>query len=321
MLKIRTSRRGFTLIELLVVIAIIAILVALLLPAVQQAREAARRSTCKNQLKQIGIALHNYHDVHNTFPPGSLGFSATSPPAQPGNELSFQVFILPFIEQVTLYETVNFSTPGHASFDTVLANQKIDVYLCPSSNKESDSANASLYTTHYYGNMGPTSGNGTAGPYICQEVDSGSGECTNGTGQGGFGTLGVLGRNSKIRFRDITDGTSNTIAVGEISAHRTVDGTDMPGYSTWHRGFGGLGSGGCKNVTFPINSTAYDGTNTTTFDGTNFNEISFSSNHTGGTHILFCDGATMFVSENVDLTVYKDSATRNGEETTSLTTN
>ena len=85
----RTDRRGFTLIELLVVIAIIAILVALLLPAVQQAREAARRSTCKNQLKQIGIGLHNYHDIHNTLPPGGM---------TGGNELSWQVMILPFID-------------------------------------------------------------------------------------------------------------------------------------------------------------------------------------------------------------------------------
>jgi prepilin-type N-terminal cleavage/methylation domain-containing protein/prepilin-type processing-associated H-X9-DG protein len=311
---IRTDRRGFTLIELLVVIAIIAILVALLLPAVQQAREAARRSTCKNQLKQIGIGLHNYHDVHNTLPPGGM---------TGGNELPWLVMILPSIDYTPLYESVNFDrhaigagTAGYPAYDTVLGNQKIPVYLCPSSNKLFENASTTQYTSHYYGNMGPTTGINTGGTtqYTCQSTSTTVLECNAGTAHGGFGTRGVLGRNSRINFRDITDGTSNTIMVGEISNHKTLTGADMVGYRRWHRGFQGTASGGTKNVTFGINTTTYNGSN-------NFNEISFGSNHVGGCHMLFADGAVTFASENVDLTVYKDTATLDGEETNSLTSN
>jgi prepilin-type N-terminal cleavage/methylation domain-containing protein/prepilin-type processing-associated H-X9-DG protein len=302
----RTDRRGFTLIELLVVIAIIAILVALLLPAVQQAREAARRSTCKNQLKQIGIGLHNYHDIHNTLPPGGM---------TGGNELSWQVMILPFIDFGPLYDSVNFSTKTNGAHDTVLGTQRIPVYLCPSSNKEMENGSTTQFTAHYYGSMGPTTGVDTGGTtqYKCQSTSTNL-ECNAGVAHGGFGTTGVLGRNSKINFRDITDGTSNTIAVGEISNQKTLTGANMVGYRKWHRGFAGSASGGCKNVTFAINTTTYNGSN-------NFNEISFGSPHTGGCHILFSDGAVTFISENVDLNVYKDSATRDGEETTTLTSN
>ena len=260
----RTNRRGFTLIELLVVIAIIAILVALLLPAVQQAREAARRSTCKNQLKQIGVGLHNYHDVHDTLPPGGM--------LNAGNGLSWHVMILPFIDYTPLYESVNFSlrdnvAADQAALDAVLGTQKIPVYLCPSSNKILQNGSTTLYTTHYYGVMGPT------------------------------------------------DGTSNTIAVGEISNHKVPStGADMVGYRKWHRGATTTASGGTKNVRWGINTTTYNGSS-------NFNNISFGSNHVGGCHMLFADGAVTFVSENVDMTVYQDSATRDGEETTSLTSN
>jgi len=302
----RTDRRGFTLIELLVVIAIIAILVALLLPAVQQAREAARRSTCKNQLKQIGIGLHNYHDIHNTLPPGGM---------TGGNELSWQVMILPSIDYGPLYESVDFSLKTNTAHDPVLGTQKISVYLCPSSNKDKENGSTTQYTTHYYGNMGPTTGIDTGGTtqYTCAGVSS-STECNAGTAHGGYGTRGVLGRDSKINFRDITDGLSNTIAVGEISNHKSLTGADMVGYRKWHRGFAGTASGGTKNITFAINTTTYNGAN-------NFNEISFGSNHIGGCHMLFSDGAVTFISENVDLNVYKDSATRDGDEQSSLTSN
>ena len=125
------SRRGFTLIELLVVIAIIAILVALLLPAVQQAREAARRSSCKNNMKQLGLALHNYHDVHSCFPPGSFGNANSS------RATNWRASILPFIEQGPAYDQINFETGsfwGHSgpfSGNVVLQTLRVETYVCP----------------------------------------------------------------------------------------------------------------------------------------------------------------------------------------------
>src|SRR3546814_780854 len=111
----RVSHKGFTLIELLVVIAIIAVLVALLLPAVQQAREAARRSQCKNNLKQIGLALHNYHDTHRVFPPGQMSwFGSDLFPLNAGARISWMQQILPFIDQAPLYNSFNWKVPAHA---------------------------------------------------------------------------------------------------------------------------------------------------------------------------------------------------------------
>ncbi len=145
------KKRGFTLIELLVVIAIIAILIALLLPAVQQAREAARRTECKNKLKQIGLALHNYHDVFGVFPPSSFSNGA---------RLSWHVSILPQIDQAPLYNQIDFSqlNYSHASFKTLFTPVTVTAWHCPSATtryKKGYTADTTLQTAHYYGVMGP----------------------------------------------------------------------------------------------------------------------------------------------------------------------
>jgi len=278
---------GFTLIELLVVIAIIAILIALLLPAVQQAREAARRSSCKNNLKQIGLALHNYHDTFRTFPPGSF---------KTRQDTTFLVMILPYLDQAPLYSSFNFDVGYDEGVNTALLQTHVPPpYLCPSSNytKWSD-----WTVSHYNGSMGPKGTNPqTATAY---SID------TSVTSHGGYATQGILGNNTITRMRDITDGTSNTFIVGELSHNDYLDST-----RSWGRGCEHWGSCGClRNVRYGINLHSY-----TTGD---YNDVSFSSQHVGGCHLLFSDGAVRFASENVDLGVYLSAASRNGGETTNL---
>lgn len=283
--------RGFTLIELLVVIAILAILIALLLPAVQQAREAARRMSCKNNLKQLGIALHNYHDSHTTFPPGGMST---------GNGLSWIVMILPFLDQAPLYDQFNFSTTSYSSHH-VHGLTRIPTILCPSSGQEQSSVElfggAPTYTTHFYGVMGPKGSNPNGGNY---------GVDINPSGHGGFANSGILYRDSSTKMRDITDGTSNTFLVGEISFNKDAAGNNHTAYRIWTRGASGSTSGSCKNVQNHINALAY----TTS----NFNDISFGSNHPGGCHFVMADGSVTFVSENADIEVYKSTGSRDGGE-------
>ncbi|VAX39288.1 hypothetical protein-transmembrane region and signal peptide prediction [hydrothermal vent metagenome] len=285
------KRKGFTLIELLVVIAIIAILIALLLPAVQQAREAARRSACKNNLKQIGLALHNYHDVHRIFPPG--GFDALTGGTSPHSaSVNYLVMILPFMDQSPLYKSFNFNFVYNGTANLNAARSaKLPAYLCPSASITNDngstSGHSTIQTTHYYGNMGPYTSTST------------SNRVSN---------LGVLGdSNVKVRIRDITDGTSNTIMVGEISPNSFTAGSTA--YRVWTRGCLSGSCGSSKNVVNSINSTGF------TSSVLAFNDISFASQHTGGCHLLFADGSVHFTSENVNIAVYRNSATRAGNET------
>ena len=315
------KRRGFTLIELLVVIAIIAVLVALLLPAVQQARESARRSQCKNNLKQLGVAMHDYLETYTTFPPGGMLNSAN--PCAIGmagnNELSWHVMILPQVDQLALFEKIDFSLCGGgvqaANWDGILGAARIPGYFCPSSTKEFENGSTTLLTTHYYGNDGPK----LSGTYGCQTSGATNynpgtaylSECLAGTAQGGYGTQGVLSRISKVRDRDITDGLSNTILIGEISNTKTLAGADMVGYRRWYRGATGTASGGTKNIAYAINSTTYAG-------GTNFNDISLGSNHTGGTQVLMSDGVVRFVSENIEMNLLLASASRDGAESENM---
>ena len=256
----RTDRftRGFTLIELLVVIAIIAVLIALLLPAVQSAREAARRVQCCNNLKQIGIALHNYHDAIGAFPMGyAASIQASSSQlingatdTAPG--WGWMTMILPQLEQGPLFSAVNFSLPVEAAQNTTVIRSMITTYLCPSDSTSGpfqilNAAGNVIQVTDASGNViTDASGNAltvTAAPAsyaACvggNETDTALGITTNGPGRGDGLGRGVFFRNSRTRIADITDGTSQTIAIEErawakaegIWAGAVTNGTIRPG--------------------------------------------------------------------------------------------
>ncbi|QGQ22027.1 DUF1559 domain-containing protein [Gimesia benthica] len=223
MRNMRQSRRGFTLIELLVVIAIIAILIALLLPAVQQAREAARRSTCKNNMKQIGLALHNYHDAFNSFPIGAQ-FQRSG--------ANWRVGILPYIDQAPAYNLVNFSGSfwAHSSLQPVFRTLRVPIYVCPSSphgmvNAEVALANESM-VMDYVGIAGATPDPASRTTVCTGDVIGGGAYCNNG----------LLAIYFSKRMRDCTDGTSNTIVIGEQSGNvngREESANPLGGWHGW----------------------------------------------------------------------------------------
>lgn len=300
---VREQRRGFTLVELLVVIAIIGILIALLLPAVQAAREAARRMNCSNHMKQLALSLHNYHDTFSVFPPGGRSNS---------NQLTWCVTILPYIEQKPLYDQFDFRVNGYNSH-LVHALNRIDTFLCPSSKQErntndtatnpSTGATEYPYTIHYYGVMGPK---GTIPQFGSSSTSTAQYlvDTTSATGFGDFALQGLLGRDTKKAMRDVTDGTSNTFLLGEISWNNANC------YRAWVRGCAGAASPPCKNVKYGINVMKY-----LTSDLTTFNDVSFGSQHPGGCHFAMADGSVMFVQESIDMDVYRASASCNGGET------
>jgi len=291
-------RPAFTLIELLVVIAIIAILIALLVPAVQHVREAAARTQCANNVKQIALACHSFHDVHRKMPPAATG-------SLNGYEIkysTFHVYILPYIEQDNLYKTMVPNVPYTSNY--AVGSVKVSTYFCPSSGEElsknaSEAANGQTnYTMHYYANLGPIGTNSVSKlAYSQRTVGS----------QGGYSLEGPVivetTGYAKPTLSTITDGTSNTLLVGEISKDGWVF------YRSWIRGWDSDSSGvpnAGKNVKFPINSTDY------TPGG--FNNVSLASNHPGGVNVAMCDGSTRFLNESTPLDVLLRLASRQGEE-------
>jgi len=305
----RVARRGFTLVELLVVIAIIGVLIALLLPAVQAAREAARRTQCANNLKQIGLALQTYHDTHKQLPPGGLRF----------NSLSWRVFVLPFIEEQNLYNRFDFGEPDITATTSLgysnlsVGFQTVDGWYCPSGDNR-----LSIYTSgqvngdqvngaHYYGVSGPE---GVDPKGIAYTIETDSSKLSAGRGELALG--GVLYPDSEIRIAEITDGTSHTLAVGEI-VHgwpgiyydpndesrngRAIGGGDG---QPWVRGYFAKGGNiACKNLLFGINTPAVV-----------LNSISFASLHPGACNFVNCDGSVRSLSEDIDIFVYKALSTR-----------
>ncbi len=308
-------RRAFTLVELLVVIAIIGILIALLLPAVQAAREAARRSQCTNNLKQIGLGLHNYHDTFKKFPPGGLWWTNNTGAANwSRNRGSMLVHLLPFVEQQSLYDAFDLSQPlAYQQFATppstgspYIAGTIVSVYRCPSDKSADYNATTvngvtagNLAHFSYAGSKGPTrTGNNSAGS--CPEraaYDAYKFSTSDNTPAGPFTRMG---RNYVCKMRDIIDGMSNTILAGEVRAECA-----QPIRRGWAHA---SNTQGMISTIYPINYNSCS-TSSTPEPCQWWNnwstEFGFKSMHPGGANFAFSDGSVQFLSETIDHWTYQ----------------
>ena len=314
------SRRGFTLIELLVVIAIIAVLIALLLPAVQQAREAARRTQCKNNFKQIGLAMHNFHDSNGSLPPGMGPYGCCWG--------TWPVLVMGFLDQgnvLVKYENWGgsdsvygdgpapqsggtFPRYSSAPNTTNVTSRRYSAFTCPS-----DIPNApfgGLTNNSYAANWGNTTYNQTTYP--------GTAVTFLGAPFGQAKDTAVGKRMKGEKLSSITDGTSNTFLMGEV---RQGQGSDLRGFTWWGD------ASGFTTYEMP-NSSVADRIYTAGYcnnqplqklpcavsDGANPTRFSSRSNHTGGVHVGMCDGSVRFVSDNISLAIWRGLSTSQGAE-------
>jgi prepilin-type N-terminal cleavage/methylation domain-containing protein/prepilin-type processing-associated H-X9-DG protein len=327
---VKARRRGFTLVELLVVIAIIGILVALLLPAVQAAREAARRSSCSNNLKQYGLALHNYHDVYKSLPPGGLWNVQNADWNVPG--VSWQARILPYAEQQALYDKINFNwTPGSAVDDNrgwnVVVNPTTGQFLrqipipyahCPSDETDPLGLDGNWAQSSYSGSLGS------------QRTPSADGNCNQFLDPAGVrhealvwnadhgntwrkqdvsGIFSRMGFQETMNLAAVLDGTSNVIMVGEI-----LPACNDHTAGVWH--YNGMGNAH-SSTSIPINTfttcvaTQQEAINRgypfpQCYVKSNWNfSWGFRSRHPGGAQFVFCDGSVHFLSANLTYETYQ----------------
>ena len=291
----RRSKRGFTLIELLVVIAIIGVLVSLLLPAVQQAREAARRSQCKNNLKQIGLALHNYHDAFNQFPPSMIFetpiLTARGNRPQRANGWAWTAFILPYVDQAPLYNMINFSASLVTPANQIPIATKLPIAVCPTSNAINYCVvgainNPGILATNYVGN---------SGSYTLSAYYNSSNARKNG----------VFIEDSRIGIRDMLDGASNTIAVGETVFWGNGDTANT---FYWDPSWFGRVQAATPTSDCPecITRNGAYRMNPPSISSAIVLRNVFGSKHTGGAHFVLCDGSVRFINESINTTQIDD---------------
>jgi prepilin-type N-terminal cleavage/methylation domain-containing protein/prepilin-type processing-associated H-X9-DG protein len=304
----RHRRHAFTLVELLVVIAIIGILIGLLLPAIQAAREASRRTHCANNLKQIGLALQNYHNTHQTFPP-----SAPLRDVSKLDSISWRVLILNEMEEGPLYSQIKPLSTGAPS-NTAAAERIVEPYICPSAPRPLEGPGV-LVHSHYAGVAGAGTKRKVLENAACGDI------FLDGVLVPKDKRLGL----SPTSIRKITDGTSKTLAVGE---RIYIPREDWMAGIFWN----GLPpnmicSYAAKNIVYPINSSVstlgYLNGDPDAPTGGPFNllrnDLFFGSHHPGGAQFCFADGSVHMLSDTLDINTFKDLATRDGGEITDWT--
>lgn len=298
----KTVSRGFTLIELLVVIAIIAILIALLLPAVQQAREAARRTQCKNNLKQLGLALHNYHDTFNMFPPGAIQDFA----GNGQNEATWVSMILPYIEQAPLYNRANFSScfgcvagVGNPPYEIV--SPAIPGMSCPSDPNAGKSAYGYFRRGNYAANSGIGPVHSVSNPDDSTRTYS-----------------GPFTMNSDRSLANFIDGTSNTAIVSELL---NSTGNDFRGVMHYPEGplythdrVPNTSIPDETRVPFCVTGVGVPCIGTSNSHLDRALVYSARSLHTGGAQMALGDGSVRFISENMHLGTWQALGTQGGRE-------